>query len=444
VGGFSVDLKETEPSYGPTEACVENNSAELFARRGTKWMNNDDLQAHLAALLRLENVGVLLGAGASMERGLSGMTMSKLWEYFVSSFDSSYTWLIDEKFIAPDAGTPNVEELIDTLEIARSEWFRQHKTRSLVKLDSARADLQRAVIRASLLNEGWWKDPTSVDNEESALGSHRMLLYKLVSARQPGQPSPWVFTTNYDLAVEWAGESIGLKVSNGFDGLHNRTFAPHNFDLGYRNTLARGEARFGTYNIYLVKLHGSLTWQLTKDGTSYVEHSAEHLWGLIDAFLKGDRADGFPGPMVFPSAAKYTQTVGFVLGELLRRFTDVLARPQTCLITCGYSFSDEHLNRIIASALQNPTLQLVIYLPEAMRHCDKLDVSACRPWLRRIANLASPQVTIVGGGDTAFFNAFVSHLPDPVIYDEQAARIREMLQKRHEDASPATDSRGSL
>lgn len=439
-----MDIMETEPAYGRSAASVEEQDVGFCARRGTQWMSLDDLQAHLAALLRLENVGVLLGSGASMGRGLGGMTMSKLWEYFVGNYDTSYKWLVDEKFVDSEAITPNVEELIDTLEIARSEWSRQHRTRSLVKLDGARADLQRAVIKASLLNETWWRDPTTVDNAESALRSHRMLLYKLVSARQPGQPSPWVFTTNYDLAIEWAGESIGLKVSNGFDGLHNRTFAPHNFDLGYRNTLARGEARFGTYNIYLVKLHGSLTWQLTMDGALYVERSAEHLWGLIDTFLKGGRTEGFPGPMVFPSAAKYTQTVGFVLGELLRRFTDVLARPQTCLITSGYSFSDEHLNRIVATALQNPTLQLVIYIPEATRNGDNLDVSACRPWLRRIANLTSPQVTIVGGGDSAFFNSFVSHLPDPVIYDEQAARIREMLQKRREGASAVSYSRGAL
>ncbi len=35
--------------------------------------------------------------------------------------------------------------------------------------------------------------------------------------------------------------------------------------------------------------------------------------------------------------------MGFALGELVRRFTEFLSRPQTCLITCGFSFSDEHL-----------------------------------------------------------------------------------------------------
>ena len=397
------------------------------ARRGSQWMSRDDLQAHLAALVRLENVGVLLGAGASMGP-LGGMTIAALWEHFAATYPKSQKWLNDERFVAATGSVPNVEDLADALDVARAEWVRQKRTRKVRQLDQARADLQRAVILAALLKSKWWADPPAVDEPGDVLGPHRKLLHKLTAARQPGQPAPWIFTTNYDLAVEWAGESIGLKVSNGFDGLHHRAFAPHNFDLGYRNTLARGEARFGTYNVYLVKLHGSLTWQVSKDGTSYVEFSTAHLWEAIREFLEGRTAE-FPGPLVFPSAAKYMQTVGFVLGELLRRFTDVLARPQTCLITCGYSFSDEHLNRIVATALQNPTLQLVVYLPEAARVGDQLDVSTCRPWVERIAHLCSQQVTIVGSGAGAYFNEFVEHLPDPAIYDEQAARIREMLKE---------------
>ncbi len=423
------------PSASPA-ATPSTSTAILCARRGSQWMSVEDLQAHLAALVRLENVGVLLGAGASMGP-LGGMTIADLWNYFVATYPVSHKWMVDEGFVDVAASPPNVEDLADAIEIARSEWNRQKRTRRVKNLDKARSDLQRAVIRAALLKEEWWKNPSAVDHSVAELGSHRKLLHKLTAARQPGQPSPWVFTTNYDLAVEWAGESIGLKVSNGFDGLHHRAFAPHNFDLGYRNTLARGEARFGTYNIYLAKLHGSLTWLASTDGASYLEFPTVHLWSSIESFLSGNSNDDFPGPMVFPSAAKYMQTVGFVLGELLRRFTDVLARPQTCLITSGYSFSDEHINRIIATALQNPTLQLVIYLPEAKCAGDNLDVTACLPWVQRISNLCSPQVTIIGGGSAAFFKDFVDHLPDPAIYDEQAAKIREMIKQHRADVGTA-------
>ncbi|RFF49785.1 hypothetical protein D0A36_22290 [Xanthomonas campestris] len=36
--------------------------------------------------------------------------------------------------------------------------------------------------------------------------------------------------------------------------------------------------------------------------------------------------------LVLPRAAKYLQTVGYVMGELLRRFAEFMARPQTALI----------------------------------------------------------------------------------------------------------------
>jgi hypothetical protein len=389
-------------------------------------MTADELQAHLAALVRLENVGVFLGSGASAGP-LGGLTMAELWGDFVKRYPTSLAWLSSQGFL-PTGPNPNVEDLADNLEIAVREWKRQKRTRKITQLQRVIADLHRAIIRAALLREAWWKDPTVIDPDEPTLRSHRSLLHKLTAARQPGHPSPWVFTTNYDLAVEWAAESIGLKVSNGFDGLHTRSFAPHNFDLGYRNTLARGEARFGTYNIYLAKLHGSLSWRASTGDGSYLEHAASSLWPEMEGFLNGASTGTFRGPIVFPSAAKYVQTVGFVLGELLRRFTDVLSRPQTCLLICGYSFSDLHINRIMATALQNPTLQVVIYVPAVIMTGGNLDATACESWVQRMVTLESPQVTIVGGGPAAYFEQFVTDLPDPAIYDEQAARIRQMIR----------------
>lgn len=64
--------------------------------------------------------------------------------------------------------------------------------------------------------------------------------------------------------------------------------------------------------------------------------------------------------MVMPRAGKYMDTIGYALGELFRTFAEFMSKPQCCLILCGYGFGDEHINRLIRSALLNPTLQLVI------------------------------------------------------------------------------------
>lgn len=404
----------------------------IIAQRGGSPVALEELKGHLATLLRLENIGVLLGAGASVIAG--GKTVHQLWGTFVDDYPNSSSFLRINDFVTDDnvnpdrslRTSPNIELLGDALEIASIEWHRAAYTQeNRTAIKKAIADLKRAVVKAAILHEGWWQSPKST-MLDPALSSHKSLLQKLTSARQPGQTSPWLFTTNYDLAIEWAAEAIELQVINGFLGTHDRKFSPQSFDLGLRNNLARGEARFGIYNIYLAKLHGSMTWQ-EKDN-DITEQAASSAWPQLSTFLNAN--SDTTSMMVFPRAAKYLQTVGFALGELIRRFSEFLVRPQTALLVVGYGFGDDHLNRILLSALQNPTLQIVVYLPEL-----NLDnPTQNKAIIQSMMSLSSPRITLVGGGPQAYFADFVSHLPDPIIYDEDAAKIRALL--RHDgDAS---------
>lgn len=399
----------------------------IVAYRGDSKLTDNSLRAHLATILRLEHVGLLLGSGASV--GVGGMTIAQLWNFFTTEYVASYEALKEHGFVAEDDTAPNLEQVMDQLQVACLEADRTNSS-GLDELQAARLDLRRAVVHASILREDFWEEPALTSEVPLVLQDHCRILQKLRGARQPGQPAPWIFTPNYDLAIEWAAEAVGLEVMNGFRGLHNRTFSPHAFDLGLRNTLARGEARFGCYEVYLAKLHGSLTW-LSSDDHSVFERSAQSLWDSIKTFRDGS-SDDFGQEMVFPSGAKYLQTVGFILGELFRRFNEFLNRPQTALIVNGYSFGDEHLNRILLSALQNPTLSLVIYAPMAKVTIEGVEVPNDRPALKRLANLKSPQVTIVGNSSRAYFSAFASDLPDPAIFDERSAEIRKMLRELQE------------
>jgi hypothetical protein len=400
----------------------------IIVTRGGTQLGLDELKAHLATLLRLENVGVLLGAGASVTAG--GHTVQFLWSQFVQAYPGSAQTLLQWNFVgASDVNadpaqrtTPNIERLGDTLEIASLEWRRMGTAAAqLTTLLAAIKDIKRAVVRAAMLQMDWWTNPESV-RIAPQLASHKSLLQKVSSARQPGQPSPWFFTTNYDLAVEWSAEAIELQVLNGFQGIHHRRFSPQSFDVGLRNTQARGEARFGVHNVYLAKLHGSLTWS-ENDGELY-EHAAYSSYAGLNTYLNG--GDEPVKTMVFPRAAKYVETVGFILGELLRRYSEFLVRPQTALFITGYGFGDEHLNRILLSALQNPTLQLVVYLPEL----DLENIGSNSRTVQNLLNLRSPNVTLVGGGNEAYFDSFVGHLPDPIVFDEQAQRIRDILRSQ--------------
>jgi hypothetical protein len=397
---------------------VEDVPPSQFAIRGSQWLDEEALRAHLAALLRLENIGVVLGAGASADQ-LGGRLMTQLWDDFLTQMPDDYIWLFEKNFFSDDT---NFEVILDALTVAGIEWKRVGNA-DLDRLIQVERSLKRILIQGAILKRDWWSESTLVLDAPPELRNHRRLLQKLCSARQPGQAAPWIFTTNYDLAVEWAAESLGLHVTNGFGGLHSRIFSPHNFDLGLRNTLARGEARFGTYSIYLSKLHGSLTWHTQHD--LILEQGTSAIWPSLDRFLSGEDLD--PPFLVFPEAAKYIQTASFVFGELVRRLTEFLSRPQACLMISGYSFSDDHLNRVIRAAIQNPTLHLVIYSPDFSRDGESIVFPATkRRWLE---GLESPQVTFVGGGENAWFRKFVEQLPDPAIYDEQALLIRKTMKE---------------
>ncbi len=318
--------------------------------------------------------------------------------------------------------------LLDKLEIACLDGERVGA--DLTGLKAARHTLRKAVLRAAILDERLWSEPDQAILN-SKLSSHIRLVSRLAGNRQPGQAAPWAFTTNYDLALEWSAEALGLHCVNGFSGTHDRAFRPSSFDLGLRNVQARGEARFGTYNLYLGKLHGSISWTASKSG-NVCELPSASVKPLVDQFIASDEPDDWPGFMIFPSASKFVQTTAFVYGEVVRRFTEFLSRPNACLIVNGYGFTDDHINRLIVSALQNPTLQLIIYLPEI----DRLGIygslaatgDAIKPneQLKRLLLAQLPQVTVRGFGAGGFFDALANDLPEPAMLDEVSERARQL------------------
>lgn len=127
-----------------------------------------------------------------------------------------------------------------------------------------------------------------------------------------------------------------------------------------------------------------------------------------------------------PRAAKYMQTIGFVLGELFRRFSEFLSRPQTALVTCGYGFGDEHINRLLRSALLNPTLQLVVYFPG---FTGDVTAVALPESLRKLLSLKNPRVTVVGGGAAAHLDKLGEQLPDPLLYDDDMRKLEKALRE---------------
>ncbi|KAB2907013.1 MAG: SIR2 family protein [Dechloromonas sp.] len=173
---------------------------------------------------------------------------------------------------------------------------------------------------------------------------------EIVGAKLPGDGTPYhhlaawiggiqrahpveIFTPNYDLLAEQALEQCRVPYFDGFVGSCDTFFDVASIE---QDKLPPRWSR-------LWKLHGSINWWRTSDG-NVVRHS-------------GASADGSKGrQMIYPSHLKYDQSRRLPYLAMLDRLKSFLANGQAVLITCGYSYADQHLNEVILQGLSgNPT-----------------------------------------------------------------------------------------
>jgi hypothetical protein len=139
-----------------------------------------------------------------------------------------------------------------------------------------------------------------------------------------------VFTTNYDVLIEDAFEADEVRYFDGFIGSNRPFFDP----------LAIEEDQFPTSWARLWKMHGSINWE---------EHGDSDKRRVIRVPVP---EDGAAGLLIYPSEYKYEQSRRLPYVAMLDRLRAFLRQGQPVLVTCGYSFADEHLNDIIFESLR--------------------------------------------------------------------------------------------
>tara|TARA_R110000868_G_scaffold144959_1_gene364447 strand:- start:7275 stop:8480 length:1206 start_codon:yes stop_codon:yes gene_type:complete len=139
------------------------------------------------------------------------------------------------------------------------------------------------------------------------------------------------FTTNYDTLLEDALSLSRYKVVDGFSGGAVGFWSPKHEFYSENNSNA----------IFLYKLHGSIDWHHHKDyGLVRVRYGTKYLADLDDI-------------MIYPQATKYIETQRNPFAILFDGLRNVLSKEENVLLTCGYSFGDEHINSEIELALQD-------------------------------------------------------------------------------------------
>ena len=200
-----------------------------------------------------------------------------------------------------------------------------------------------------------------------------------------------IFTSNYDLAFEYAFDNLGIKYIDGFSGFHHRYFKPEtfNYDVFYPGSITAGKVQRIEKVVRYFKLHGSISW------VSDEKRSSSNIYGIEEMPIElikrktKDKGDfGYGNLMVYPTAVKKSYTLDLPYSELFRHFAYCTSQPQSVLFTVGYSFCDEHFNDIIYQALSNPSFTLIIV---------DYNGSQKSAEIKRLRDLNDPRIIILEG-----------------------------------------------
>lgn len=236
------------------------------------------------------------------------------------------------------------------------------------------------------------------------LEQYRFFLRTLVSVLERQERSSKkcnIYTTNYDGCFEISADdlltdqSLHFSVNDGSFGFQSRTFHTKNFNnrIVQKGIFERHDAMLPQLNI--LHPHGSVYWKKTGSGievnyghsdydiqfdlaqsgllTSFeavVEDDRNRLGNLYD-FDEMFIPDDFDPiefwsaykkiPIVNPTKWKFHETVfEEAYYQILRHLSFELERPNTVLITFGFSFADEHILHLVQRSLSNPSLTIYV------------------------------------------------------------------------------------
>lgn len=235
-----------------------------------------------------------------------------------------------------------------------------------------------------------------------------------------------IFTTNYDRVIEAGSELAGLHLLDRFVGTLMPIFRSSRLDLDmhYNPPGIRGEPRYLEGVARFTKLHGSVDWVYTGDAIRRDIRRIGLPFGAdsVDAYLKVPGLIGVDASrlMIYPNAAKDRETAEYPYVELFRDFAAAICRPNSTVVTYGYGFGDEHINRVIEDMLTIPSTHLVV-----------ISWDDAYERILPLVRTHHAQTTLLLGQDLANLGTLTEHfLPKPAI-DRTTYRMTELLRHRY-------------
>ena len=278
----------------------------------------------------LNSIGFIFGAGTSKEAGFP--LILDLTRTVVENLSARNRRTLEEILNIQGlnydmaTGEPNIEILSD------------YVTKCLVTTQDNKYKQLEGEIRKSIVT-------TILKIKDPELTFHIQFLNAL-KRRSSGTPATvTILTTNYDTLFELAACESQVRVETGFDGPLRRVFDPTVFDL------KRGEIKNNKFSerhelcVHLLKLHGSVSWIKRNGGVT------ESGINLFD--MNQDRT------MILPRRQKVIETLTSPYDQLFTRASRILGSTCKYIVSCGYSFNDQHINdQLIVPKLEGGHIRL--------------------------------------------------------------------------------------
>lgn len=433
-----------------SEEIETDNPFKLGEGSECSWLTEDEsfgpeklrprIEPWLTALFQSEHFSLLAGSGLShaVHRIATGNALPGMNTVTFTHFDTEINAEAKNSARAAKRKRGNIEdqirvanELLRGLEIIKGITETAQEKTAILKADLKKVfdDFAASILKGE-------NGLITADAEELEKAFNYLVSFLMSFASRTGtRDRLQVFTTNYDRFIEAGAELAGLHLMDRFVGSLAPIFRSSRLDVDmhYNPPGIRGEPRYLEGVARFTKLHGSLDWVNTERNIRRIglPFGAES----IEPYL---HAPGLSGAdslqlMIYPNSAKDRETAAYPYVELFRDFAAAVCRPNSTLISYGYSFGDEHINRVIEDMLTIPSTHLVV-----ISHDDPL--GRIMQMYQRLGRHA--QITLMLGNHLGDFKTLVdNYLPKPAI-DRTTFRMAELLKSRWSRGQAETPTEG--
>ena len=343
--------------------------------------HKNHIEPWLSALFQSDHLNLLIGSG--LTTAIARASNTPAIDIRPASFQWDYADAVQRAAVDRanrlNRGDPNIEdqisairELIGGLRVlasvsesnGESRRLPERAAQLLLNWESALGDALSNFLRKILATEQGVN--AALSSAEAGKSEHvRRLLGGFLlpfASRATTRERLHIFTTNYDRLIEYGCDLLGLRIVDRFVGNLAPIFRSSRLgiDLHYNPPGIRGEPRYLEGVVRFTKLHGSLDWRGELGPSGSVEVQRRGLpFGAADGHPEASNISG-QSLLIYPNPAKDIETLEYPYAELFRDFAAAACQPNSVVVTYGYGFGDDHVNRILRDMLSIPSTHVVI------------------------------------------------------------------------------------